>query len=62
MGLMLVDSEIPKPEINRRHDDYAHLKESNFFHYTFIKSLGETCFLGLGVLSFPSAMFVLVDG
>ena len=41
MGLMLVDSEIPKPEINRRHDDYAHLKESNFFLYTPIESLGD---------------------
>ena len=38
---MLVDSENPKPEINRRHDDYTHLKESNFFHYTPIESLGD---------------------
>jgi len=38
---MLVDSENPKPEINRRHDGYAHIKEPNFFHYTPIDSLGD---------------------
>lgn len=41
MGLILVDSENPKPEINRRHDGYAHLKGLNFFQYTLIESLGD---------------------